>query len=97
MNTPAPLPTVGFPELALTADGTVLILPYQEALEQFIQNPISDQDGDLLPDEVCEDYDEDLLLSNVAVYDSLGGREGFRLRSELTEARYWELVEAARF
>lgn len=96
MNAPAPLPTVGFPELALTADGTVLILPYQEALEQFVQDPISDEE-DLLPDEVCEDYDEDLLLSNVAVYDSIGGREGFRLRSELTEKRYWELVEAARF
>lgn len=97
MNAPASLPPVGFPELALSADSTVLLLPYQEALEQFVQFPISEADGDLLPDEVCEDYDEDLLLSNVAVYDSIGGREGFRLRPELTEARYWELVDAAIF
>jgi len=106
MNAPAPstdsskntsaTPTVAFPELALTADGTLLILPLQEALEQFIQFPISDQE-DLLPDEVCEDYDEDLLLSNVAVYDSIGGREGFRLKAELTQERYWKLVDAARF
>lgn len=105
MNAPAPSSSTSpknasattiaaFPELALTADGTVLILPYQEALEQFVQFPIS-EDSDILPDEVCEDYDEDLLLSNVAVYDSIGGREGFRLRSELTEERYWKFVVAA--
>jgi len=102
MNAPAPssstpaktasaTPAVAFPELALTADGTVLILPYQGALEQFVQFPISD-DADILPDEVCEDYDEDLLLSNVAIYDSIGGQEGFRLRPELTQERYWQLV-----
>jgi len=31
----------------------------------------------------------------VAVYDSIGGREGFRLKPELTEERYWKLVVAA--
>lgn len=105
MNAPAPSSSTpakiasattiaAFPELALTADGTVLLLPYQEALEQFVQFPIS-YDSDILPSEVCEDYDEDLLLSNVVVYDSIGGREGFRLKPELTEERYWKLVVAA--
>lgn len=83
-----------FPELALTADGDVLILSYEAALEQFVYEPISQELGHGFA-EIPVTYDDDLILSNVAVYDSISGREGFRLRQDITEERYWQLVESA--
>lgn len=87
--------TIAFPELALNADGDVLILDLDQAVEQFILEPIS-WELDLPTDEIADVYDGDILFSNIAVYGSINGREGFRLRSELTEERYWQLVESAR-
>jgi len=86
---------IAFPELALTADDDVLILSYKDALEQFVYEPISQELGYDFA-EIPVTYDDDLILSNVAIYDSINGREGFRLRQDITEERYWQLVEAAR-
>jgi len=63
------------------------------ALEEFVIAPVADRFG-LTGEEVEGHYDTELIFQSVTEYDSINGREGFRLRSDLTEDGYWSAVAA---
>lgn len=62
------------------------------ALQEFIVVPMADKLG-LTGEEIEARYDVELIFSVLTEYDSIGGREGFRLRAE-AEDNFWIVVAA---
>lgn len=62
------------------------------ALTNLVIAPIADRFG-VAGEEVEAAYDTALLFSAVTEYDSINGREGFRLRSDLAPGAFWDMVE----
>lgn len=62
------------------------------ALQEFIVVPMADKLG--IPGEEIEvRYDVELIFSVLTEYDSINGREGFRLRAD-AEDNFWTVVAA---
>lgn len=62
------------------------------ALQTFVIAPIADRFG-LKGEDVEENYDLDLIFSSTVSYDSINGRQGFRVREDMTEERFFAIVE----
>lgn len=75
-----------------TGEVRVFVDPYL-ALDEFIVAPIADRYG-ITAEEVKERFDLELIFSNLTEYDSINGREGYRLRTDLSEERVQAIVEA---
>ncbi len=61
------------------------------ALQEFVITPIADRMG-ITGEEVEARYDAELIFFVATEYDSISGREGFRLRRDIDTDRFWELV-----
>jgi len=78
-----------------TQDNVKLYDDYETALNEFVITPLSDAFG-LTGEDVQADYDVELIFDSVTTYDSINGREGFRIARDLTEEAYLRTVEAQR-
>lgn len=61
------------------------------ALNEFVIVPIADGRG-ITGEEVERLYDTELIFSVVTEYDSINGREGFRLRRDIDTDDFWTIV-----
>ena len=61
------------------------------ALQEYVIAPVADRMG-ITAEEVASRYDVELLFSVVTEYDSINGREGYLLRRDMDESRFWDSV-----
>lgn len=83
------------PGFATDSNGTIRVFSDPIlALQTFVIAPIADREG-IKGEQVEEDYDLDLIFSAIVNYDSINGREGFRVREDMTEERFFAIVADA--
>ena len=84
---------IELPGFATESNGTIRVFSDPIlALQTFVIAPIADREG-IKGEQVEEDYDLDLIFSATVSYDSINGREGFRVREDMTEDRFFAIVE----
>lgn len=69
----------------------ITLLPAFLAMETLVVDPIADQMG-ILPNDVSNEYNLDFIFVQVATFDSINGKEGFRPNIEVSEDEFWEIV-----
>lgn len=67
------------------------LLPAFLAMETLVVEPIAERMG-VLPNDVGNEYDLDFIFVQVATFDSINGKEGFRPNLEVSEDEFWEIV-----
>lgn len=67
------------------------LLPAFLAMETLVVEPIAERMG-ILPNDVSNEYDLDFIFVQVATFDSINGKEGFRTNLEVSENEFWEIV-----
>lgn len=89
-------PTAEISAIGTYIDGGIKLYhdPYL-ALAEFVSAPIADRFG-LTGEEIEETFDTEQILFAVTEYDSISGREGRRFRADMTDERYWAIVEGHR-
>ena len=89
-------PTAETSAIGSYTDGDIKLFhdPYL-ALAEFVTTPIADHFG-ITGEELEATFDIEHILYAVTEYDSINGREGRRLRAEMTDERYWATVEHGR-
>lgn len=91
-NTPTET-TIEISSIGTRTDGSLRVIldPYN-AVREFVTVPLADRFG-ITGEEAEETYALDEIFRSVAEYDSINGREGWRLRGDMTDERYWATVE----
>ena len=86
-------PTAEISAIGTYIDGDIKLYhdPYL-ALAEFVTIPLADRFG-LTGEEIAETFDTEQILFAVTEYDSINGREGRRFRTDMTDERYWFIVE----
>jgi len=89
-------PATQISSIGTHTDGTpkVHFDPYN-AVAEFVTTPIADRFG-LTGEEVEESFEVDAIFRSVTEYGRIDGREGHRLRGDMTDERYWATVELGR-
>ena len=75
-----------------TAEPRVIFDPIL-ALQEFVIVPIADRMG-ITGEEVEARYDVELIFSVLTEYDSINGREGFRLRRDFDTDNFETVIES---
>lgn len=77
--------------MAIASIAPKIYSDYNVALAEFVIVRIADRYG-ITGEAVFAEFDLEVIASNVLMYDSINGKEGFRTDPQKSD-RFWEIVE----